>query len=86
MPCSRISPLSHGIEGGASAGYSLPPPTIPAGYMSDYIHLATAAPNNNNIKTLDIFHTLFIIYVIVTKTKITFLNAFIFCFTEKKSP
>ncbi len=25
------SNLSHGIEGGESAGYSLPPPTIPAG-------------------------------------------------------
>ncbi len=25
------SHLSHGIEGGESAGYSLPPPTIPAG-------------------------------------------------------
>ncbi len=25
------SHISHGIEGGKSAGYSLPPPTIPAG-------------------------------------------------------
>ncbi len=28
------------------------------------------------MKTLDIFHTWFIIYVIVTKTMITFLNTF----------
>ncbi len=35
------------------------------------------------MKTLDIFHTWFIIYVIVTKTMITFLNTFNFCFTEK---
>ncbi len=36
------------------------------------------------MKTLDIFHTLFIIYVFVTKTMITFLDTFNFCFTEKK--
>ncbi len=34
------------------------------------------------MKTLDIFHTWFIIYAIVTKTMITFLNTFNFCFTE----
>ncbi len=33
---------------------------------------------------LDIFHTWFIIYVTVTKTMITFLNTFNFCFTENK--
>ncbi len=31
VPCSR-SHLSCGIEGGESAGHSLPPPTIPAGH------------------------------------------------------
>ncbi len=35
------------------------------------------------METLDIFHTLFIIYVSVTKTMITFLNTFNFCFTER---
>ncbi len=29
--CLAEGHLSHGIEGGESAGYSLPPPTIPAG-------------------------------------------------------
>ncbi len=29
--CLAQGHLSHGIEGGESAGYSLPPPTIPAG-------------------------------------------------------
>ncbi len=37
----------------------------------------------NSMKTLDIFHTWFIIYVFVTKIKITFLNTFNFCFQEK---
>ncbi len=36
------------------------------------------------MKTLDIFHTWLIIYVIVTKTIMTFLQTFNFCFTEKK--
>ncbi len=36
------------------------------------------------MKTLDIFYTLFIIYVSVTKTMITFLNTFNFCFTVLK--
>ncbi len=29
--CLAQGHLSHGIEGGESTGYSLPPPTIPAG-------------------------------------------------------
>ncbi len=28
---AQVSHLSRGIEGGESTGYSLPPPTIPAG-------------------------------------------------------
>ncbi len=36
------------------------------------------------MKTLDIFHSWFIIYAIVTKTMITLLKTFDFCFTENK--
>ncbi len=36
------------------------------------------------MKTLDIFHTWFIMYVIVTKTMTTFLNTFSFFFKKKK--
>ncbi len=36
------------------------------------------------MKPLDIFHTWFIIYVIVTKTMITFRNTFNFYFTEEQ--
>ncbi len=38
VSCSRVSHLSRGIEGGESAGHSLPPPTIPA---STRLELAT---------------------------------------------
>ncbi len=31
VQCLAQGHLSHGIEGGASAAHSLPPPTIPAG-------------------------------------------------------
>ncbi len=38
------SHLSHGIEGGESAGYSLPPPTIPAGSETRTCNLWVTSP------------------------------------------
>ncbi len=38
------SPLSRGIEGGESAGYSLPPPTIPAGPETRTRNLRVTSP------------------------------------------
>ncbi len=41
---AQSSHLSYGIEGGESAGYSLPPPTIPAGPETQTRDLRVTSP------------------------------------------
>ncbi len=57
VQCLAQGHLSRGIEGGESAGYSLPPPTIPAGpeirtrpsgYKSDSLTIRPRLPLLNN--------------------------------------
>ncbi len=44
VQCLAQGHLSHGIEGGVSAGHSLPPPTIPAGPETRTRNLRVTSP------------------------------------------
>ncbi len=82
------SHLSRGIEGGESAGYSLPPPTIPAGPETRTHNLRVTSPTRYPLG-LDCPVTLYGLWVLKWQCfkcfKMTMLNKYGGCFLGRNT-